>query len=202
MKQDKDYMLNAEGHLVPIAKVKDEDKLEDQLVNGVFDEAEKISRLLSDFKCQTFEDVQQFLELLAEKYQTSKGGKKGNITLTSFDGLRKVQVSVADYIQFGPQLQIAKELIDECISEWATGSNDNIHVLVDHAFRVDKNNRVNTQAILGLRRLNITEPKWQRAMEAINDSIRVTHSKQYVRFYKRTAPEAEWETINMDIAKV
>lgn len=197
------YMTNAEGHLVPETMVRPEDKLEDQLVQELFEEASIISATLAAFKLKSFDDVQAFLEVLAEKYQASKGGKKGNLTLTSFDGLTKVQVSVADFISFGPQLQTAKSLIDDCIKEWgAEGANENIKALVNHAFRVDKNNRLNVQNILGLRKLNIQDEKWQRAMEAITDSVRVTHSKSYIRFYTRPAPEAQWQAVTLDLAKV
>ena len=197
-----DFMTNAQGHLVPFNMVKAEDKLEDDLVLSTFKTAKLLNALLKDFKTTAFSEVHTFIELLQEKYQVSKGGKKGNMTLTSYNGLTKVQVSVAEFISFGPQLKVAKDLIDECINEWAEGSNDNIRVLVDHAFRVDKNNRVNTAAILGLRRLPIQHEKWQRAMEAISDSMRVFDSKQYIRFYHRPSVDADWEAVVLDLASV
>lgn len=199
---DQDYMTNAKGHLVPTAMVRTEDQLEDNLVRQLHENAEGLKTQLADFKALAFGDVQSFIELLEEKYQVSKGGKKGNITLTSYDGLLRIQVAVQDYIQFGPQLQIAKSLIDECINEWSDGVNDNLRVIVNQAFNVDKNNRLNTQAILGLRRYNITDAKWKRAMDAITESVRVTSSKQYIRFYKRSSPLAEFEAVNLDIARV
>lgn len=196
------YMTNSEGHLVPASMVKPEDKLESELVLDLFSKAHALNQALADFKKLTFNDVQAFLDLLAEKYDCQKGGKKGNMTLTSYDGLTKVQVSVADFIQFGPQLQIAKNLIDGCIKEWGDGGNDNIQALVNHAFRVDKANQVNTQAILGLRKLNIQDAKWKQAMEAITDSMKVIASKQYVRFYQRPSIEAQWKPVSLDIASV
>lgn len=200
--QPKEFMEDAQGRLVPVSNVKDADKLEDQLVKSLFEAATGVQRQIKAFKANAFEEVQSFVELLAEQYNVSKGGKKGNMTLTSYDGKTKVVVSVSEFIQFGPQLQIAKQLIDECIHEWSEGSNDNISALVNHAFRVDKNNRVNTQAILGLRRLEIREEKWAKAMEAITDSIRVADSKAYIRFYQRPSAEADWQAVSLDIAKL
>ena len=197
-----DYMTNAEGHLVPIDKVKPEDRLEDDLVCELYAEALSLNAELAAFKQKSFENVNGFVTLLDEKYGVTKGGKKGNLTLTSYDGLTRIQISVADNLQFGPQLQVAKSLIDECINEWSDGANNNIRALVDHAFRVDKSGRINVQSILGLRRLNISDEKWLKAMEAITESIRVTSSKQYVRIYRRPSPEADWENVNLDIARV
>ncbi|MDP7142665.1 MAG: DUF3164 family protein [Alphaproteobacteria bacterium] len=197
-----DYMTNAEGHLVPIDKVKPEDRLEDDLVCELYAEALSLNAELAAFKQKSFENVNGFVTLLDEKYGVTKGGKKGNLTLTSYDGLTRIQISVADNLQFGPQLQVAKSLIDECINEWSDGANNNIRALVDHAFRVDKSGRINVQSILGLRRLNISDEKWLKAMDAITESIRVTSSKQYVRIYRRPSPEADWENVNLDIARV
>lgn len=61
---------------------------------------------------------------------------------------------------------------------------------------------INTQRVLGLRRLAIKDEKWQRAMQAISDSIRVSDSKQYVRIYQRPSPEANWEAVTLDLARV
>lgn len=187
---------------MPIDMVRPEDKLENELVLALYAGADRIHETLALFKRSAFEDVHAFIELLQEQYRVSKGGKKGNMTLMSYDGLTKLQISVAEFITFGPQLKVAKDLIDECINEWAKGSNDNIRVLVDHAFRVDKNNRVNTAAILGLRRLPIQDDKWRRAMEAISDSMRVCASREYIRFYRRPSPEVDWKPVPLDIAGV
>ncbi len=200
--QQKEFMEDAQGRLVPLPNVKAEDKLEDQLVSTLYEKATDLQTSIKGFKVMAFDEVESFVDLLAEKYSVSKGGKKGNMTLTSYDGKTKVVVSVSEFIQFGPQLQIAKELIDECILEWSQGSNDHITALVNHAFRVDKNNRVNTQAILGLRRLEIREDKWIKAMEAITDSIRVADSKSYIRFYQRPSADADWKAVSLDIAKL
>ncbi len=197
-----DFMINAQGHHVPAALVKPQDKLQDQSVNGLMYEAIRLQNELKIFKEHAFEEVDLLLSLLAEKYGTSLGGKKGNVTLTSYDGLTKVEVAINDFIQFGPELQIAKSLIDECIREWTGDANDNIKALIFDAFKVDKNNRLNVDRILGLRRLDIKDASWKKAMEAITDSIRVTNSKRYVRFYKRPSPEANWEAVKLDIAGV
>ncbi|WP_435640310.1 DUF3164 family protein [Micavibrio aeruginosavorus] len=202
MNTEPEYMTNAEGHLVPSALVKPQDKLTNQLVMSLLGTATSMRDAIKAFKNLAFNDVDALLNLLAEKYGAKMGGKKGNVTITSFDGKFKVEVSINDFIQFGPELQIAKSLIDECIHEWSGGANDNIKALIFDAFKVDKNNRLNADRILGLRRLNITDDKWKSAMDAITDSIRVSKSKRYIRFYHRPTAESDWEAIKLDIAGV
>ena len=52
-----------------------------------------------------------------------------------------------------------------------------------------------------LLRLEITDERWRRAMDAIRAAMRVVGSKTYVRCYSRSAPDAPWENITIDLAK-
>ncbi|MBP2301280.1 DUF3164 family protein [Azospirillum picis] len=194
------YMADAKGRLVPEALVKPTDKLQDQLVRKLMGYADDLSAQVARFKAHTFDDVGAFLALLAEQYQDTRGGQKGNMTLTSFDGTMKVQVAVADHMTFGPELQIAKNLIDACIADWSTGANDNIRALVEHAFRVDQEGQVSRDAIFALRRVAIEDERWKQAMAAIADSVRIEGTKSYVRFYRRPSPDAAWKAVTIDLA--
>lgn len=194
------YMADAKGRLVPESLVKGADKLQDQTVRKLMGYADDLSATIARFKGHVFDDVGAFLALIAEQYGATRGGTKGNITLTSFDGLQKVQVAVADHMSFGPELQVAKGLIDVCIAEWAEGVNVNIRALVEHAFRVDKEGQVSRDGIFALRRVAIEDDRWKQAMTAIADSIRIEGTKTYVRFYRRPSPEARWEAVTIDLA--
>lgn len=196
------YLQDAKGRLVPDHLVKPVDRLEDQLVRKCMGYADELNRQIARFKGHTFDDVAAFMDLLAEQYGQAKGGRKGNVTFTSFDGCFKVQVAVQDHIDFGPELQVAKQLIDECIEEWAAGSRDEIRALVNHAFEVDKPGQVNREALFALRKIDIDDERWRQAQAAITDSIRVTGSKTYVRFYRRPTPEDRWQAVTIDLAAV
>ena len=67
---------------------------------------------------------------------------------------------------------------------------------------VDKAGRVNREALLRLRKLQIDDPTWKRAMEALTESERVEGSKTYMRFQIRKAVDQDWETISIDLAAV
>jgi hypothetical protein len=194
------YLEDQHGRLVPESKVKPVDRLRDQTVRNIVDEAKRKSRELAQFKAGAMADVGSFLETSAEQYDVSFGGQKGNVSLTSFDGRYKVQRAISDRLGFDERLQVAKTAIDECIHRWASETNDNIKALVEHAFQVDKEGKLNTSRILGLRRLDIDDPKWQEAMQAIDDSIRVEASKTYLRLYERNEVTGKYDAIPLDIA--
>lgn len=61
---------------------------------------------------------------------------------------------------------------------------------------------VNRSEIFMLLRMDIEDRRWTNAMQAIRDAMRVTGSKEYVRFYKRTAITENWQAVTIDLAKV
>ena len=198
---DNDYMQDAQGKLVPLGTVKPQHVLEDQSVRKIISYAEELNKRIARFRDHTFDDVTEFLNLLAEQYGGQRGGRKGNITLTSYDGTRKVVIQVQDHLDFGPELNTAKGLVDECIRDWGEGSHDHIRALVEHAFQVDKHGQINRAQLFKLGRLEIDDPKWVQAMQALRDAVRVVGSKEYVRFYKRASNRDRWEAITIDLAK-
>jgi len=195
------YWKDARGNLVPESKVQEIDKLRDQVVRDLCGKAEAKSQGLANFKLESMQDVAALVLTSMEQYGVKTGGDKGNVTLTSFDGEYKIVRQNQDHIVFTEQLQAAKLLIDQCVTRWAEGASDNIKVLVNDAFQVDKEGKINTGRVLGLRRLKIEDIEWRQAMDAISDSIRVASSKSYIRFYKRNATGA-YDAINLDLAAV
>ncbi|MCL2762212.1 MAG: DUF3164 family protein [Treponema sp.] len=195
----KDFMTNSQGHQVPLDMVSDIDKLRDQTVRGIAQKAIDMRDKLAVFKQELRDDLASYLQLSAERYGKSYGGKKGNVTLMSYDGSLMLKLAVNESIVFDERLQIAKGIIDECINRWSAGSRSEIRALVNNAFYVDKAGNINTARILGLRRLDITDPDWKRAMEAITESIQVSGSKEYLRVYAR-AENGEYRQVPLDVA--
>ncbi|MFZ6655640.1 DUF3164 family protein [Undibacterium sp. TJN19] len=196
------YMTDAQGRLWPEGKVKPIDKARDQLVQELIEKALNVNAELTKFKKAAFGDIASFIDLSAEQYDAKLGGKKGNVTLFSFDGRYKVQFAVSDNIQFDERLQAAKSLIDECIKEWSQGSSPEIQVLVQDAFKTDKEGNLNHGRILALRRLDIKDERWIKAMQAIGESVQVIGSKQYIRFYERRADTEQYDAISLDMAAI
>ncbi|KXV20044.1 DUF3164 family protein [Gluconobacter japonicus] len=196
-----DYMTDSAGRLVPRANVKPEDLLQDELVKKLFERARSIRDGMRQFREDADSDIRAFLDLLAEQYGAKKGGAKGNLTLATYDGCERITIAISDTITFGPELQIAKELVDSCLTRWTEGGNANIRAVVTDAFDVGKEGKLNVSKILGLRRLSIDDEEWKRAMQAITDAVKVNASRSYIRFHERSSPDAAFIQVPLDIAK-
>ncbi|WP_442771780.1 DUF3164 family protein [Paenirhodobacter enshiensis] len=198
---------DSEGRLVPLSLVKPADRMKDEVARRLVARSREVQAIMAAFKAEAMKDMFAARELIFEQYGAKIGGPKGNFSISSYDGAMEVEISVAERITFGTELQAAKALIDECIEAWAAGGNVNIRALVEHAFAVNKEGRIDTGRVLGLRKLNMKgvdggpDAKWERAMEAISEAVKVRGTATYVRF--RAADDAgNMVGISLDFAKL
>ena len=195
------HRRDGKGNLVPERLIKPQHLLEDETVRKIVGYADALSEQVARFKEHSFDDINAFEAILSQEYGETRGGAKGNKTLMSYDGLVKVQVQVADHIEFGPELQVAKSLVDECLNEWSAEARDELRAVVTRAFNTDKAGQINRSEIYSLLRLDISDERWQRAMTAIRDAMRVVGSKTYIRCYRRETADGPWRAITIDLAK-
>jgi hypothetical protein len=193
------FMTDSQGRQVPENMVKEVDKQRDRTVRRIAARAVEMKGILTAFKEQIHDDIYSFVELSAGEYGVKWGGKKGNIALATYDGQYRLVVSMNDNITFDERLQIARQLIGKCIEKWSDGARSEIRVLVNDAFQVDKSGKISTARVLGLRRLDIQDKDWQKAMTAITESVQITGTKQYLRIYERDT-NGEYQMIPLDVA--
>jgi len=197
------FWIDHQGSYIRDELVKPKDKLEDQTVRKIIAFARDLSAQVGRFKAHTMSDLAALDRLVEEQYGFVKTGNKGkgNRTYMTFDGLMKVTVQVALFMDFGPELQVAKALIDECLTEWSADSRPEIQTIVARAFNTDQEGRVNRSEILMLLRLDIKDERWVKAMDAIRDAQRPRSAKEYVRFAMRESRDADFVAITVDLAK-
>ena len=181
----KGYMVNGQGHLVPVTAIREIDLFRDDLVCSLIKEVKLRSAETANFKAQCQAQISSFVEVAAQEHGVSMGGSKGNISLTSFDGRFKVIRAIDETIQFTEGLVVARELIERCIQRWSTGANANLVALINKAFETDRAGNLSTSRVLGLASVKIDDDEWCKAIEAINQSVQVASTKSYVRFYER-----------------
>jgi len=184
--------------------VRADDKMKHELVYDILSTVHEKREMLRDFKKETLKDIDTYMEILRDEYHLDpmKHNKKGNITLESFDGLRKVQISVATHIGFDEKLTFAKEKFDLYFKEITKEASGDLKTLIMKVFEVDKKGNVNAKQILSLKSYDIEHPLWLEAMAIIDDAIEVVGSKSYIRFYERKSVEDKWENLSLNIADI
>lgn len=196
------YVRNGAGHLVPEHQVREHDKLRDSVASDLACMALDINKALVGFKAKALADIDDLIAISHERYGVKIGGKKGNASITTYDGKFKVERQMAERLRFTEEILAAKELIDRCIRKWSEGANNHLRVLVDRAFRANRQGQIKTGDVLSLLRIEIDDADWKLAMEALKDSIQVNGTAVYIRVYQRIGDTDRYEPINLNIAAV
>lgn len=194
------YMRDPKGRLVPLETIAPFDLLMDETVRKIAYFAAELRDQIARYKQHTMDDVLGLKALLAQEHKVTIGGEKGNITLTSFDGLTKVTLKIADVTVFGPELQAAKVKVSECLRTWTEGAPPELRAIVENAFAVDQEGKINRSNLLYLLRLNIDHPTWREGMDLIRKAERPMGTKEYVQVHVRKAVGDRWEHVAIDVA--
>lgn len=196
------YFERADGSLVRADQLKPQETLADEMVRILIAKAEALSADLAGLKAESMSEMQALRALLMDEYGVKVGGAEGNVSFKTVDGRLLVRLQISKHVSFGPELEAAKELIDECLTDWSDDAGAEIKEIIQDVFRLNAKGRIDTQGILNLRKHRFEDPRWENAMTAIADAIRRDSSTTYVRFY-RVDPKTGTETrIPLEIAEV
>lgn len=174
--------IDSQGRAIPVSVIRPEMLKQDSVVNRTLDRVIRLHNRIKADKLKLYDEIQDYLEYIAKQSDLTW---KGNAGFTSFDGKYKIEIRFKERIQFGIELQLAKQKIDECLKAWSADSNVNLRAIISEAFQVDKKGEIAKYRILRLRRYNIKDQTWKEAMELIDQAIQVVSTKQYINFYER-----------------
>ncbi len=196
------YMRNPIGHLVPVDSISPLDLLRNEQVEKIMARVEALRAHMRLEKQAIYELMGSYVSLAEQEYDVKTGGKKGNMTLPSFDGDKKVVVAVSESMAFDERLNFAQQLVTECLREWTDGGKAELKAVVEEAFSTDKTGRISTWQIMRLLRIESDNPKWKQAMVVIRESMYADSKKEYIRFYHRKSPNDKHQMISLDFSSM
>jgi len=191
-------LIDAQGREISVKVLNQEIIEREAAVTKAMDHAIKLQeRIISD-KQKIIGIVENYLNEAARRNGLEW---KGNALLLSFDEKYRIEIRYREKIQFGIELQLAKQKIDECLKVWSADSNDNLKAIINDAFQVDKHGQLARYRIFTLRRYKIKDPIWKEAMDLIDKAILVTSTKQYITFAVRD-DQGNFNAIVMNFTKL
>ncbi len=194
------YMRDGTGDLRAVENISPAKKLRDEMVRREFGFGLALHYQVARFKGHLMTNLGNFDALMEQEYGLSVGGKKGNRTYSTHDALFRIVVRMHDQIAYGPELQAAKALFDECLNEWSADTRPTLRSIVTNAFDTNKEGQINRQNIHTLLNAEDDDARWQRGQQAIRDAMYVIGASEYVRFEMRDHCRAKWQSVTISLA--
>lgn len=169
------------GNAVPREYVPAFERANEAKIGALYTEASKLANQLKSFKDRAFTLADDIYAEMLKNAKIEATNRKGNYSLLSFDKTVKIEVNVADRIDFDNNITLAQEKLNEFIRSKTEGADQDLSVLVNQAFTTTKG-RLDKARIFGLMQLNIKGEMWADAMELIRKSITTNSSVRYMEF--------------------
>ncbi|MBM9400352.1 DUF3164 family protein [Gluconacetobacter azotocaptans] len=194
-------VITASGSEYPRARVQPHLLLAHDFTNQLVDAAGALRDLMAEQKAGMQATIDQYERSVLALYGGRASGRRGGLSITTRDELRKVDVTVADYRCVTGAVVAAQALVNEVLDDLTEGISQDIRTLLTQAFvRDERTGRINVDRLLQLRRVNLDHPKWPDAQRAIADSIDTRGSKTHIRFYERESRDKEWRQIPLQFS--
>lgn len=194
----KDEYKNSKGDMIPASMMSEQNILKDCVSNLLVNHALEYNKALESLKYYTFSILAQYRRRMAMLNNTDEAS--GGITVTSYDGTKKVESYWHDFTDYGEGLKQAKNLMGQVISEGSQDLNDVLRKIFLDAFALNRG-QVSVTKILNLCNYQVDDPRWKQAVDIIRSDSNLRTRKEYVRFQAREKGN-EWKTIYLDISKI
>ena len=201
---ERDWWINRHGVPVHPDLIKVNERIRDELVENLSEQARELSSQIAAFKKSANDEIEAYFALLLQSYRIDEKSKtkKGNLTLENYSATAKVEIRISETLEFDEKLQVAKLKVDEYLNDVTKDAIPEIKVLISKAFEVDKEGKVDAKKIFALKSYDIQDSRWVEAMEIIDDSKQVSRTKPYIRFHTRNSIDDKYELVSLDIAGV
>ena len=198
-KDNQGNWLDSKGRPVPEEYIRPEDKRRDKLVESILKRVSKLSSKLESEKTEIVDAIEKYLKDLAKDNKVREGWK-GNILLYNFSQNLCIERRIDETVSFDERLQLVKTTIDKWISQKLKDTDPTLSKVIAQAFSVDKQGRINTAMLLKLKRIDIQDAEWKKAMQLLDDSIFVKSSKMALRFRSKdlSVPEGGWVEVSLN----
>ena len=203
MKDKQGNWLDDKGRPIPEEYIQPQDKKRDRMVESIIKRVSKLSAKLASEKTEIVAAIEKYLKELAKDNKVRENWK-GNIIIYNFSQNLCIERRINETISFDERLQMVKTTIDKWLNDRLKNIDELIAKVISQAFSVDKQGRINTAMLLKLRKLDIQDHEWKKAMELLDESIFVKSSKMALRFRSKNTdvPDGAWSEIGLNFNEI
>lgn len=182
-------------------KREDYQKLREEVVSNMIQEASGLSNQLKNFKTKVFSQLETMYSLLQEHSDRHADGK-GNFTLETEDRLMQVAFRRQDNTRFDERAtQAEKHILDFLTSQF--GDNAPTSKLIRKLLE-RKKGQLEKDEVLKLISMkdDFDNENWRKGIDLLQESIVPGDTKFYAQFKIKLEEGAEWLPILLDFARL
>lgn len=195
-------MIDSMGVAVPLRHVSKYDRTRDAAVRRIYARFAKARQALEKVMAESLSDLDAVAKARGEAGIDS--GAKGNIQVSSFDGLITVGLNVRYDIHLDERAVRARELMFACARRIADKLNSDeaklLEVLIDEAFQPTRSGALPVARVLSLMRREVNDADWKEAKRLLADSMETSRGKSYLRVEARPDRQHDPVPVRLDIA--
>lgn len=196
------YTMRANGDLVKLENLTDLEREEDALVNTIFPRAKALHDEMAEFKFTAMHLIEETIKRCVEEHGIKKFTKiKGNVQFVSVNGKYKIQRAVDDRIEHDSSIEVAIQkfaLYSDVLKEQA---GPDAVKFIDIATTA-KNGKYSTSRLIDLLNKDIDHPLYVGAKAALMQSLFISGSKAYLRFYIRNINDDSWVAMPLQFSSI
>ena len=189
------YVKNAKGWMMPASSVREKDALEDRLVDAMYLQAAAVAEACRFLKLAALSESHALVWMAVADAGGDGSSEAGKVTLQNLRATRRIVIDRRDTVSFGPEVQAAKEMVMACVRRWGQGANTNLVQLAMAAFQANANGDLSVGKVAALWRMECEDEDWQKAMQALKESLRPSGTATYLRFHERADPDGKWQLV-------
>lgn len=194
------YLIDQGGESIPRKYVSDYDVERQMELLTVVKEWQAEREKLEQLALKTLESA-QYLETL----RGTAMAERGNMQITSFDGLMQIEIITAWRVVLDDRAIEAKYAMVEYVKKGLSTSKDDIHTqavmaIINDTFTPTKAGCLRNGMVVRLLNYNIQAREWQDACALLRAAMQTCRGKSYLRVNVRSSINDTFEMIRLDMA--
>lgn len=185
-----------------LARRKKYEQDREDLINDLMLAADNIHQMLSQFKSDSFNRIDQFAERMQE-YGDVSGNSKGGFSLENAEGTMKVKYSSQTKKGFDERADMAEQKLKSFLERFVKVRNKETYKLVLQLLERTNSGDFDDKLIMKLWNMenDFDDQDWRDAIKLFKESYNPRATTKYMNFYRRDDKGA-WRLINLNFASV
>ncbi len=198
--------IDENGLEIPPHRITKAEKLREKNANKLLRDAKKINSLLAEYKKTIDKASQEVFQAALKEAGVKPGERKGNFTWYNFDRSIKVEVNIAERIEFDDALiTAAKEKFNSFLQSNTGGIDEMIRQLIMDAFSTYRG-KLDAKKVMNLIRYRSKiaksrHPEFHEAIDLIEQSIRRPDSRKYFRVWEQDK-SGEYQVVDLNFSSI